>query len=218
MNAPHHCRAVLVILFTLGVASSVHAQGTPPGAADAPGIPVVSEPAAGPAPSDDALAEQLRALQGEVQAMREDAAAAAEEAELAALMAESENEVEPDVEEDLLSIYGFMDMGATRAFLAEDTIFALGAPTKASTFFMGALHTYMDARPHPHWRGLFELRYSNLPHGQQLTLGVNGDPNTNYERVNTQVTDHTNPVGSAPLVLSYSTEVGTCLRSRLLSV
>lgn len=129
-------------------------------------------------------------LEKRLEALEAAEAARAEEAELAEIMGD-EAEAAELAESQMLKMYGFMDFGFQKAFFGEksqtNTLFA----TDASTFVLGNLNVFLDAEPHPDWRGLIELRFTNLPHGvETLPDPATGSP---YQRTNTEVVDYTSP-------------------------
>lgn len=158
------------------------AAEAPPSTSTSP--PASPEPtAAAPAPAEGELRDAFRALEAQVVAQREalaqqraelqavrDAQAAAaadggEDAELQALLAQNESDVQ--LEEmgrvDPLRVYGFMDTGLQRNW---GGLFDTGlAPSTANTFVLGNVNVYLDAAPAPNWRSLVEVRFTNLPSG-----------------------------------------------------
>lgn len=149
------------------------AAGTP--AAAAPAIeadaqapsPAVEEPAPVAAPVAPAAADD-----GRVNALEERIAeleAKAEEAEMAALLGDGADE---EMEEDpTLRIYGFADFGFQRAWADPSTSVSNFVETDASSFVMGNLNLYFDAKPADAWRTMIEVRFTNAPHGQLNSPG-----------------------------------------------
>jgi hypothetical protein len=134
--------------------------------------------------------ERVEALEKRLAALEQAEAKRAEEAELQALL-EQEEHVAELPETQPLKMYGFMDFGFQKAFLSENSYLYNIFPTRASTFVLGNLNVFIDAEPHENWRGLMELRFTQLPHGvEQFPNPTTG---ATYERENAQVVDFTSP-------------------------
>lgn len=142
----------------------------------------------GVAPALEEERSKVAELEKRLAALEEAEAKRAEEDDLGQLLEAQEEELEMP-ESQLLKMYGFMDFGFQKAFFTErsqtNTLFA----TQASTFVLGNLNVFLDAEPHPAWRGLMELRFTNLPQGvETLPNPGTGSP---YQRVDTEVIDFT---------------------------
>ena len=171
----------------------------------APSATVSPEPAASveqELPTDaQALRAQLAAeqkLHAEQQAIFEQRLSALEQAQqaseeaalLESVLATDESAALENPEKLLL--YGFMDMGLQRAWLPKSSFFRQVAPTRGTTFLLGNVNLYLDARPDEHWRGLVEVRFTNLPHGTETGLGGLGGE---YKRTDTTVFDSSDMSG-----------------------
>jgi hypothetical protein len=84
-----------------------------------------------------------------------------------------------------LSLYGFMDIGFQKAVFNRASGLNNFIESDASTFVLGNVNLYLDARPVQGWRALTEVRFTNYPNGQ-YTVGAPGQP---FQRTNTQVFD-----------------------------
>ncbi len=134
-----------------------------------------------PAPPEDSeQAQEIAELKEAVVALQ----AAQEEAEMAALLGGDEA---LDVEQDLFRLYGFMDMGFQRSWVNDESIVAATFDTNASTFVVGNIDLYFDFNPHPDWRALAEIRFTNAPHGDIEEFG--GITGKNFKRTNTSQFD-----------------------------
>ncbi len=142
---------------------------------------------------------QLDAQAAEIAQLRAQAAASADEAaeaEIAALNAETD--LEQYAQPDTLSIYGYIDVGLTRLFARKNNAIRGFSTTEASTFLLGNVNFYFDVSPSTDWRGLTEIRFTNLPHGED-TPGVPGL--LPYERVDTIAGNQTSPDGRDDVLL-----------------
>jgi hypothetical protein len=144
----------------------------------------------------DALRVEVAELRARIEESAEEPApappsTAAEDAELEAILGDVEAEAaQAEVERETLRLYGFMDVGLQRTWGSPVTT-ALAASDE-TTFVLGNLNLYVDATPIEGWRGLFEVRFTNLPHGHESAFET---PFTEYERVDTAVIDSTAPGG-----------------------
>jgi hypothetical protein len=108
-------------------------------------------------------------------------------------------DVEAAAEVDALKLYGFLDFGFNRFFTSEKSQLNFLFPTKASTFLLGNINLFLDANPSPGWRSLVEIRFTNLPHGQERSFATPlGDE---YERTDTRTTDFTSPALRSEILL-----------------
>lgn len=136
-------------------------------------------------------AEQYAALEARLAALE----AAREEEELSAL---TESEAEEAARQDPIKVYGFMDMGIQRLWTDERSIISGFFEANAWTFAMGNIDLYFDANPHPDWRALAEIRFTNAPRGRINNFGgLAGE----FEREDTQQFDPNSTVVNAPMWL-----------------
>lgn len=180
----------------------------PPGELEAPpGDPAPVEAAPEPASEEAAPAEATEEKEGSTEtaldqerakvaelerrlsALEDAEAQRAEQEEVQRLLSEEHDTDLPEAQ--LLKMYGFMDFGFQKAFFTDKSTVGQFFATDASTFVLGNLNVFLDAEPHEDWRGLVELRFTNLPHGvETLPDPATGAP---YQRTNTQVVDYTSP-------------------------
>ncbi len=192
------CAESLSFRVEYALAQGVEA-GSPPPTASAP----EETPASSPPASD---ADPLARVQAQVQALSDQVATHRAEldaqkialdnqrAELTAQKALAELEaasapVDEIAFEDKLSLYGFMDVGLQRQWSDDEKYNASRnlSGSMESTFAVGNLNVYFDARPWKNWRTLFEVRFSAYPHGEQESLATPlGDK---YERTDTTIFD-----------------------------
>ncbi len=192
--------AVLIAL--QGNAQVVGAQDASP--PPAPAATEASTPAtAGPAiPAD---AQTLREMLAAEQKLRQEQQAAFEQ-RLSALEASQAANEEAALLESLsatdesaalespekLSLYGFMDMGLQRLWLPRTSFYRQIASTRETTFLLGNVNLYIDARPDEHFRALAEIRFTNMPHGNETGLGGLGG---GYKRADNWVLDSSDMSG-----------------------
>ena len=158
-----------------------------PDATPAEQAPTGMEEGTAAAAEETAAAEDTAALVQKVEALEAEMAmlkAAQEEAALASAL----NEEEVETETEVLKLYGFVDMGLQRLFGSD--IMEASFNGNALTFVVGNINLYADANPHPDWRALAEIRFTNAPHGNVSMLGstVPGFEST-FERQSTQQFD-----------------------------
>jgi len=170
---------------------------TPPGS---PSEPAATEPAnaeAPPVPDTQAEIAALRAelalqkaelerQKEELERQKSDAAAASE-----ATLATLNTPLDTDEYEEKLRFYGFMDMGLQKLWIGESSVARSTVETTASTFVLGNVNLYIDARPLPDWRALAEVRFTNHPHGQFMA-GFPGQP---FQRTDTTIQDASSASG-----------------------
>jgi hypothetical protein len=204
-------RSVLIAVAL--IAAPAHAQQAAP--APAPAAPATPAPAPAPAveptpapsapapPAESSIEEQLRAMKAQIDAQAAEIAqlrAASDEhaveAELAAIG--GEGDVEEFARPDTLSIYGYLDVGLVRLFARKDNNIRGFSTTEASTFLLGNVNFYFDVSPATDWRGLTEIRFTNLPHGDDVP-GVQGL--LPYERIDTTANNQTSPDGRDKVLL-----------------
>lgn len=161
-----------------------------------PATPPEAAPAQAQVPENAVeLEARIQELEGRVAALHQ----AREEAEVAALMKDEEAEVAPE----LLRIYGFMDMGIQRLF-GSDT-YEASFNGNALTFVVGNINTYIDMNPHPDWRGLVELRFTNAPHGYVNQIGSTAPGfESTFNRTNTQQFDPHATAANTPMWGGYT--------------
>jgi hypothetical protein len=182
MRAPCHLLTAIALLLPPAPARAQR-DTAPPGepeptdaAAPEPAAPPGTTPlsAPEPAPTTGALA-QLRAE-------LEEQKLALEELRLEQLSAPAELTPTPQVH-----LYGFMDAGLQKSHFAATSPLNILYQTRATTFVLGNLHLYVDARARDTLRALFEVRLTNQPHGSDRV----GDPVNPYQRTSTNVFDPT---------------------------
>jgi hypothetical protein len=145
-----------------------------PGSEPAPSAPAGAAPAA-PPPEATASADAARI--------------ADLEARLAAL--EAHTFEAPDEERQILSIYGFTDVGLRKTWLLDgcwDTTRCIQDGKQPSryrnlidespTFVLGNVNVYFDATPVENFRMLTEVRFSQYPQGTESGLGLERQNNT----------------------------------------
>jgi hypothetical protein len=125
------------------------------------------------------------ALEERLQKVEAQAAEAQAQGEMAGLMAGAEEEL---VEEPLVRVYGFADVGLQRTW-GPIANAAPSGPSK-TTFVLGNVNLYFDANPVQDWRFLSEVRFGLFPHGatDRSTNGV-------APPINTTVGDDSSPSG-----------------------
>ena len=96
-----------------------------------------------------------------------------------------------ETHEPMLRIYGFMDMGLQKIFMGDHSLLQAIVPSAAATFVLGNVDLYFDAQPTDSWRALIEIRFTNLPDGEDVL----GSPVTPYTRTDTTTYDTTSANG-----------------------
>ena len=195
MATPH----ITILVTSLLLPGLTLAQDTAPEEDAAP----VEPDAETPPPPDNAemvlieqrlreLQEQMAELQQRVSEPPPPHSPTQEEEAIDALIAEGEEELSVE-QGDPLNLYGFLDVGLQHLFVPETSFINVFAPTDASTFVLGNVNLFLDAHPIDSVRGLVEVRFTTLPHGQETSLGtpLGGE----YTRVDREVTDATSPSG-----------------------
>jgi hypothetical protein len=104
---------------------------------------------------------QAQAAEQKAQAAEAQAAEAAAQGELAALTG-GEDSAELAAE-PAFSVYGFADVGLQRSWGPIASLVPGG--TTKTTFVLGNVNLYFDAKPIPDWRFLSEVRFGLFPHG-----------------------------------------------------
>ena len=163
-------------------------------------------------PAPDATLARIAALEAELERQRKELAAqraaldeqrvlleqqrtaasskAAEDAQLAELLASAREDTQPQVSEPLLRFYGFADVGLQRVW-TDPELTALVPGTNKATFVLGNLNLYLDANPSKDFRFLAEVRFGLFPNGSVAR------PNAGLQvgdAIDTSVTD---PSGAA---------------------
>ena len=84
-------------------------------------------------------------------------------------------------------LYGFTDVGVNRIWVDDTSPVGvyLNSPN-ATSFVVGNLDLYLDARPLKNWRSLVEVRFTSAPHGEVASLGGIGGK---FKRTSTQQID-----------------------------
>ncbi len=198
---------LVCLLFAHGARAQVSpttpsSQAAPSAATPAPDATLPAPEAAPAAVSDASITAQLQAMQArldaqqaELTAMRAQLSASEQERALEAQV-DSINAQDTDLSEyakpETVSIYGYLDVGFQRLFAPKSNPVADLLLSDAGSFLVGNLNFYFDVSPATDWRGLTEIRFTNLPHGQE-SLGVSGI--APYSRANNVALNQTSPDG-----------------------
>jgi hypothetical protein len=110
----------------------------------------------------------------------------------------SQETTEELVRPQLLKLYGFMDFGFQKSFYSDESQLNTVLVTRANTFMLGNLNVFFDAQPHDDWRALLEVRFTNLPHGEETQVASPAGP---YERTDTETSDFTSGTARNDVVL-----------------
>jgi hypothetical protein len=194
------CRVGALLVCLVGTA---HAQTAP--AAPAPAQPAALEPAAAPAaaPSIEAqlqaMQARIEAQQAEIEELRGVVAQNTENAELQAQLSQlgGEEDVSQFEGAEPISIYGYIDIGYQRIFAPKSNNVRNLVGSDKGSFLLGNVNIYFDVQPSPDWRSLTEIRFTNLPHGQE-TIGLSAN---DYERVDNMALNSTSPDGRDRVLL-----------------
>ncbi len=155
--------------------------------ASVPAAAQVEQPAAGPtevpAPPRDVDA-RLKQQASDIEALRSELAAQRAEAEAGALL-EAHAAEEQASGTEKLRFYGFMDVGFQKTWFPLSSGLNNVVETTSSTFVLGNLNLYVDARPSERWRALSEIRFTTYPHGN-VSAATPGD---SFTRTNNQIFD-----------------------------
>jgi hypothetical protein len=144
------------------------------------------------------VASELAAMRAEIAALK----AKQDEAEAAALISAGDDSATVTTDQEMLRVYGFMDVGLDKFFVdlnSLDSGFALLRPTTATTFVFGNLNLYFDANPVEHLRTMVELRFTLAPNGEEIQLGP--PLGVSYQRTDTTTFDFSSPTSQAQLRL-----------------
>jgi hypothetical protein len=150
---------------------------------------LAEEPKAG---SDAQLKEKLAAQEQRLRALEQAAERHDEQqvqTEMERAIEESEEDVVSAAQGQLLKIYGYADVGWQKTMAKKTSLIYQVNPTNANTFVLGNLNLFFDAQPSESWRGLTELRFTNAPHGNDLSYA--SAFGTEYEREDSTVNDPT---------------------------
>jgi len=189
--------ALLVVCGGQDVRAQQHVTGGDEASAGAP-----AEAAEASAPTD-AGAEASAPTGAEAEATT--AGTDDSDAQAAALMAELQSDDGDDDEaasiarQDPLQLYGYLDVGVGRLFIPEDLLIGGVVPTRETSFVLGNINLYLDARPVDDWRALAEIRFTNLPHGEETSFRIPGA--AEYERTDSTTTNVTSPDGRDKVLL-----------------
>jgi hypothetical protein len=134
--------------------------------------------------------EQNAAFEQRLAALEAAEAAKQEEALLQAMGASDESAEYESPE--AIQFYGFMDFGFQRMFVPKSSYYRQVVRTNESTFVLGNVNLYIDAKPTDELRALIEVRFTNLPHGSEYGLG--GLPG-GYQRTDNLVFDPGDVIG-----------------------
>jgi hypothetical protein len=133
--------------------------------AGATDVSVAAEADAGSLTSLEALQVRLSATEEKL---------AAQEADLAALSA---RELEATKGDSPLRAWGFLDVGASKIFAPSTSSITNIVPSTASTFVLGNVNLYLEAKPIEHFSAFVETRLTNLPDG---AMDINGNMSSTY--------------------------------------
>lgn len=133
----------------------------------------------------DAQSAELKQLNERAEAAEQAAADASAQADMALEMGTTETESS----EELLRMYGFADMAFNKKYISEDSRFN-GLIDGNSTFAVGNVNLYLDAKPIPTFRVLSEIRFTLLPHGSSAPAD-----GTTLTTTDTSVLDITSATG-----------------------
>ncbi len=158
--------------------------------AQAPLPPAEAAAGSTPSPQDIDRAE-LRALREEL--ARQKAVSEIQAASLAALQAEADSKSSVEAQtaaelaqtEERLRLYGFLDFGLQKSWFPTSSGLNTVIESTSSTFVLGNLNLYLDARPTERWRALTEIRFTAYPHGEF----TEAQPGRAFQRTNNQVFD-----------------------------
>ncbi len=134
----------------------------------------------------------------ELQALREELARqkAASDAQAAALtslradadkkaLLEAQTAAELAQSEERLRLYGFVDFGLQKSWFPSSSGLNTVIESTSSTFVLGNVNLYLDARPNDRWRALTEIRFTGYPHGEF----TQAQPGRAFQRTNNQIFD-----------------------------
>ena len=84
-----------------------------------------------------------------------------------------------------------MDFGFNKFYTTDRSALLTLFPSQAGTFVLGNVNLFFDAQPYDKWRALFEVRFTNLPHGYERSLAT--PLGGQYVRDNSEISDFTSP-------------------------
>jgi hypothetical protein len=133
--------------------------------------------------------EQSAAFEQRLAALETAEAAQAEQLLLEAVGDDSSAQYEAP---EGIQFYGFMDFGIQRMFVPKSSYYREIIGTRETTFVLGNVNLYIDAKPTESLRALMEIRFTNMPNGTEVGLG--GIAGT-YERTSTLIFDASDVTG-----------------------
>lgn len=188
------------------LAGAAHAQTATP--APAPASPAPAQPAA-PAPAEaPSIEAQLQAMQARIEAQQaeleelravvaQSSDDAALEAQLAGIQGGGDEDVSQFAGAEPISIYGYIDIGYQHIFAPKANNVRNLVGSDKGSFLLGNVNFYFDVTPSPDWRSLTEIRFTNLPHGQETI----GGPGGAYDRIDSTALNQTSPDGRDRVLL-----------------
>ena len=99
----------------------------------------------------------------------------------------TEHELAVESKEPALRFWGYMDMGVNRFLADKKSLISQISPTTGTTFVLGSVNLYLEAKPIAHFSAFLETRLTNLPDG---TVSATGGLDSS------QVWDFTSPSGA----------------------
>ncbi len=182
--------AAALVLAVLSMTGPANAQpgdadaGSTPEASsttDRTAVPVAPPGAVAKTGPDDAAALKARldSLEQQVADLKADQAVAQATSSPAA------GTVDTDAYQERLKIYGFTDMGFQYLWYPSASGLQPVIESRATTFVLGDINLFVDARPIDRWRALTEVRLTNYPNGD-YTVGAPGKP---FTRTSTTIQD-----------------------------
>ena len=153
----------------------------------------------------ESLAERLERQERELAELKAERSGSKEDDDLDALLQEvGASDLNAYAAPEPLLLYGFSDFGFNQIFARSDNSLLGTLPAARSTFVVGNLNLFLDANPAKNVRSLVELRFTNLPHGNESSL-------VPYVRQDTRAADVTDPssrrrvvVGSVIIERAYA--------------
>src|SRR5260221_11263132 len=145
------------------------------------------QPAAGTPLDTAALVAELASQKRELEEEKKALEAAKKRVDRLASRADAAQAPTEGDTEDRFKIYGFTDVGVQRVWIDPSTAAAQFLnSSNATSFVVGDLDLYLDAKPVKNWRSLVEIRFTNAPQG--LVTGVGG-PGGTFTRPSTRQPD-----------------------------
>ncbi len=154
--------------------------------AAAPAIAPAQAPpaAASPAEDDGALRERLARQERQLAEQQEQLRALQQDVDSRHAL-EAASAVDSSETEQKLRFYGFMDFGLQKAWFSQRSGLNEVIESKSTTFVLGNVNLYLDARPSEQWRALSEVRFTTYPHGDFSI----GQPGQGFQRTDTTIFD-----------------------------